>query len=111
MNVFDNVKKIISRIFYNLSMINSSHSIENESVTNKISIIDTSSLNINRVLTDEEKQRLKNYSQEIDLSNNQIIEYENEISRKVSYYMEISRKRLNQNIEKNQELLKEAKLI
>ena len=74
MNVFDNVKKIISRIFYNLSMINSSHSIENESVTNKISIIDTSSLNINRVLTDEEKQRLKNYSQEIDLSNNQIIE-------------------------------------
>ena len=89
-------------------MINSSHSIENESVTNKISIIDTSSLNINRVLTDEEKQRLKNYSQEIDLSNNQIIEYENEISRKVSYYMEISRKRLNQNIEKNQELLKEA---
>ena len=108
MNVFDNVKKIISRIFYNLSMINSSHSIENESVTNKISIIDTSSLNINRVLTDEEKQRLKNYSQEIDLSNNQIIEYENEISRKVSYYMEISRKRLNQNIEKNQELLKEA---
>ena len=108
MNVFDNVKKIISRIFYNLSMINSNNSIENESVTNKISIIDTSSLNINRVLTDEEKQRLKNYSQEIDLSNNQIIEYENEISRKVSYYMEISRKRLNQNIEKNQELLKEA---
>ena len=57
MNVFDNVKKIISRIFYNLSMINSNNSIENESVTNKISIIDTSSLNINRVLTDEEKQR------------------------------------------------------
>ena len=108
MDIFAKVKKIIFRIFYNLSMINSNNSIENESVTNKISIIDTSSLNINRVLTDEEKQRLKNYSQEIDLSNNQIIEYENEISRKVSYYMEISRKRLNQNIEKNQELLKEA---
>lgn len=86
-------------------MLNSSNSIENESVTNKLSIIDTSSLNINRVLTDEEKQRLKNYSQEIDLSSNQIIEYGNEISRKVSFYMEISRKRLNENIEKNKEFL------
>ena len=108
MDIFAKVKKIISRIFSNLSVLNSSNSIENESVTNKLSIIDTSSLNINRVLTDEEKQRLKNYSQEIDLSSNQIIEYGNEISRKVSFYMEISRKRLNENIEKNKEFLKEA---
>lgn len=105
MGIFAKVKKIISRIFSNLSVLNSSNSIENESVTNKLSIIDTSSLNINRVLTDEEKQRLKNYSQEIDLSSNQIIEYGNEISRKVSFYMEISRKRLNENIEKNKEFL------
>ncbi len=108
MSVFDNVKKIISRIFYNSSLLNSSNSIENVQTTNKISIIDTSSLNINRDLNDEEKKRLDIYSKEINLSINKILEYGNEASRKVSYYMEISRKRLNQNIEKNQEFLKEA---
>ena len=84
------------------------NSIENAPTTSKISIIDTSNLDINRVLTDEEKRRVEAYSQEIDISSNKIIEYGNEISRKVSYYMEISRKRLNQNIEKNKEFLKEA---
>lgn len=56
MSVFDNFKKIISRIFYNSSLLNSSNSIENVPTTNKISIIDTSSLNINRDLNDEEKK-------------------------------------------------------
>ena len=108
MNLFNKIKNIINRIFYNPKRLNSMNGIENAPTTSKISIIDTSSLDINRVLTDEEKQKVEAYSQEIDLSSNQIIEYGNEISRKVSYYMEISRKRLNQNIEKNKEFLKEA---
>ena len=108
MNLFNKIKNVINRIFYNPKKLNSINGIENAPTTSKISIIDTSNLDINRVLTDEEKQKVEAYSQEIDLSSNQIIEYGNEISRKVSYYMEISRKRLNQNIEKNKEFLKEA---
>ena len=108
MNFLDKIKNVINRIFYNPKKLNSINGIENAPTTSKISVIDTSSLDINRVLTDEEKQKVEAYSQEIDLSSNQIIEYGNEISRKVSYYMEISRKRLNQNIEKNKEFLKEA---
>ena len=108
MNLFNKIKNVINRIFYNPKKLNSINGIENAPTTSKISVIDTSSLDINRVLTDEEKQKVEAYSQEIDLSSNQIIEYGNEISRKVSYYMEISRKRLNQNIEKNKEFLKEA---
>ncbi len=108
MNFLDKIKNVINRIFYNPKRLNSMNGIENAPTTSKISIIDTSNLDINRVLTDEEKQKVEAYSQEIDLSSNQIIEYGNEISRKVSYYMEISRKRLNQNIEKNKEFLKEA---
>ena len=108
MNFLDKIKNVINRIFYNPKKLNSMNSIENAPTTSKISIIDTSNLDINRVLTDEEKRRVEAYSQEIDISSNKIIEYGNEISRKVSYYMEISRKRLNQNIEKNKEFLKEA---
>ena len=108
MNFLDKIKNVINRIFYNPKKLNSINGIENAPTTSKISVIDTSSLDINRVLTDEEKQKVEAYSQEIDLTSNQIIEYGNEISRKVSYYMEISRKRLNQNIEKNKEFLKEA---
>ena len=108
MNLFNKIKNVINRIFYNPKRLNSINGIENAPTTSKISIIDTSSLDINRVLTDEEKQKVEAYSQVIDLSSNKIIEYGNEISRKVSYYMEISRKRLNQNIEKNKEFLKEA---
>ena len=108
MNFLDKIKNVINRIFYNHKKLNSMNGIENAPTTSKISIIDTSSLDINRVLTDEEKQKVEAYSQEIDLSSNQIIEFGNEISRKVSYYMEISRKRLNQNIEKYKEFLKEA---
>lgn len=108
MNFLDKIKNVINRIFYNPKRLNSMNGIENAPTTSKISIIDTSNLDINRVLTDEEKRRVEAYSQEIDLSSNKIIEYGNEISRKVSYYMEISRKRLNQNIEKNKEFLKEA---
>lgn len=108
MNFLDKIKNVINRIFYNPKKLNSINSIENAPTTSKISVIDTSSLDINRVLTDEEKQKVEAYSQEIDLTSNQIIEYGNEISKKVSYYMEISRKRLNQNIEKNKEFLKEA---
>ena len=98
MNFLDKIKNVINRIFYNPKKLNSINGIENAPTTSKISIIDTSNLDINRVLTDEEKQKVEAYSQEIDLTSNQIIEYGNEISRKVSYYMEISRKRLNQNI-------------
>ena len=108
MNLFNKIKNVINRIFYNPKRLNSMNGIENAPTTSKISIIDTSNLDINRVLTDEEKRRVEAYSQEIDISSNKIIEYGNEISRKVSYYMEISRKRLNQNIEKNKEFLKEA---
>ena len=108
MNLFNKIKNVINRIFYNSKRLNAMNGIENAPTTSKISVIDTSSLDINRVLTDEEKQKVEAYSQEIDLTSNQIIEYGNEISRKVSYYMEISRKRLNQNIEKNKEFLKEA---
>ena len=108
MNLFNKIKNVINRIFYNSKRLNAMNGIENAPTTSKISVIDTSSLDINRVLTDEEKQKVETYSQEIDLTSNQIIEYGNEISRKVSYYMEISRKRLNQNIEKNKEFLKEA---
>lgn len=108
MNFLDKIKNVINKIFYNPKKLNSINGIENAQTTSKISIIDTSNLDINRVLTDEEKQKVEAYSQEIDLSSNKIIEYGNEISRKVSYYMEISRKRLNQNIEKNKEFLKEA---
>lgn len=111
MNLFNRIKDIFKRLFYNPKSLNSNATHEKTPTISKISIIDTSSLDINKVLTDEEKIKLKDYSKEIDLSINKIIEYGNEISKKVSNYMEISRKRINQNIEKNQEVLREPTSI
>lgn len=105
MNFLDRIKKLINRILNTLQKSNSINGIEDASTTSEISIIDTSTLNINRVLTVEEKQRLETYSKEIDISSNQIMEYGNEISRNVSFYMEMSRKRLNQSIDKNREFI------
>ena len=77
MNFLDRIKKLINRILNTLQKSNSINGIEDASTTSEISIIDTSTLNINRVLTVEEKQRLETYSKEIDISSNQIMEYGN----------------------------------
>ena len=108
MNFLKILKDVINKVFYSPQKYNSISSKENAPSTSKIAIIDTRNLDINRVLTDEEKLKLEAFIKEVDLSINKIIEYGNEDSRKVSHYMEISRKRLNQNINRNNEVLKDA---
>ena len=65
-----------------------------------LSIIDISNLKINRNLTEEENESRKRLFEEISSGNfSTFITYGNDIAKQINYYMDIARKRLNQNIE------------
>lgn len=73
--------------------------------SNRLSIIDTSTLQIDENLTDLEERKYKKLIVEIkkgDIST--IITYGNDIAKTINHYMEITRKRINQNIEENEAL-------
>ena len=78
------------------------NSIEQERTTN-LSIIDISNLEIDRNLTKEENESRNRFFEEISSGNfSTFITYGNDIAKQINYYMDIVRKRLNQNIAQNQ---------
>lgn len=86
---------------------NSSQQVE----TNNLSIIDISNLEIDRNLTKEENESRKRLFEEISSGNfSTFITYGNDIAKQINYYMDIVRKRLNQNIEQNQSISRNVSL-
>ena len=79
--------------------------------TTDVSIIDTSNLEIDRNLTDDENESRKKLFEEVSSGNfSTFIIYGNDIARKTNHYMDIVRKRLNQNIEENKTLSRNVSL-
>ena len=79
--------------------------------TTELSIIDTSNLEIDRNLTDDENESRKKLFEEVSSGNfSTFITYGNDIAKKTNYYMDIVRKRLNQNIEENKTLSRNVSL-
>lgn len=104
MNLIEKIKKWLNiEKFEN----NSSQQVE----TNNLSIIDISNLEINRNLTKEENESRKRLFEEISSGNfSTFINYGNDIAKQINYYMDIVRKRLNQNIEQNQSISRNVSL-
>ena len=79
--------------------------------TTKLSIIDTSDIEIDRNLTREENESRKKLFEEINSENfSTFITYGDDIAKKSNYYMDIIRKRLNQNIDENKSLASNVSL-
>ena len=79
--------------------------------TTDVSIIDTSNLEIDRNLTDDENESRKKLFEEVSSGNfSTFIIYGNDIAKKTNHYMDIVRKRLNQNIEENKTLSRNVSL-
>ena len=73
--------------------------------SNNLSTIDIPNLKINRNLTEEESNSRNKLFEEISSGNfSTFISYTNGIAKQINYYMDIVRKRLNQNIEQNQSI-------
>ena len=75
--------------------------------SHELSIIDTSTLQIDENFTDLEKEEYQELVSEIkqgDIAT--IITYGNDIAKRINGLMDISRKRINQNIEENKSLVK-----
>ena len=106
MGAFNVIKNMFNNIFTPTKRLNSGNDLDSNSKASQIAIIDTSNLNINRDLTDEETQSVERFGKEIDLSIDSIITYGDETAKEVSNYMEITRRRLNENIESNREVAK-----
>ena len=79
--------------------------------TTDVSIIDTSNLEIDRNLTDDENESRKKLFEEVSSGNfSTFITYGNDIAKRTNHYMDIIRKRLNQNIEENKTLSRNVSL-
>ena len=79
--------------------------------TTKLSIIDTSDIEIDRNLTKEETESRKKLFEEINSEDfSTFITYGDDIAKKTNSYMEIIRKRLNQNIDENKTLASNVSL-
>ena len=79
--------------------------------TGELSIIDTSDLNIDRNLTREEDESRKIFLEEVNSGNfSAFISYGNDIAKETNQYMDIIRKRLNQNIEENESFARNVSL-
>ena len=82
-----------------------------QSQTTKLSIIDTSDIEIDRNLTKEEEKSRKKLFEEINSEDfSTFIIYGDDIAKKTNSYMEIIRKRLNQNIDENKSLASNVSL-
>lgn len=98
MNIFGKIKELFNRT-------SKKENITKQLESSKISIIDTSTLQIDENLTYLEEIELKKLMEEIkngDIST--LITYGNDIAKIINHYMEITRKRINQNIEENKSL-------
>lgn len=104
MNLIEKIKKWLN--------IKKSENFSIEQVeTNNLSIIDISNLEIDRNLTKEENESRKRLFEEISSGNfSTFITYGNDIAKQINYYMDIVRKRLNQNIEQNQSISRNVSL-
>ena len=93
MRLFSFIKKLFNK--------ESIETIPNPANTDtKISIIDTSNLEIDRNLTDEELESRNKLFKEIFSGNfSTFITYGDNIEKKINYYLEIFRKRIDQNIQ------------
>ena len=79
--------------------------------TIELSIIDTSDIEIDRNLTKEETESRKKLFEEIISENfSTFITYGDDIAKKTNYYMDIIKKRINQNIDENKSLASNVSL-
>ena len=79
--------------------------------TTELSIIDTSDIEIDRNLTEEETESRKKLFEEIISENfSTFITYGDDIAKKTNYYMDIIKKRINQNIDENKSLASNVSL-
>lgn len=98
MNLIEQIKK-----WFNKKDIKDNNISHIESIN--LAIIDTTGLKIDRSLTKEENESRKKFLEELSLGNfSTFINYGNEISKEINYYMEICRKRIDQGINSNKEL-------
>ena len=101
MNLFN----LIKNIFYKSSTKEKDYTPE----VAQLSIIDTSELEINRKLTDDEIESRNKLFEEISSGNiSTFITYGNDISKQINYYIKICRKRINQSINANRELARKT---
>lgn len=88
------IEKIKHFLFSNISPTS-----ENPISENNISRIDLSNIKINRDLSEDESLLKDKLGQEIDKGDiNSLIKYGEDIAKKINYYLEVSRKIINQNL-------------
>ena len=91
MNLFN----LIKNIFYKSSTKEKDYTPE----VAQLSIIDTSELEINRKLTDDEIESRNKLFEEISLGNiSTFINYGNDISKQINFYIEMALKKLNRSL-------------
>ena len=101
----------IKGLFHSRKITHNLESTGKEIETTDVSIIDTSNLEIDRNLTREENESRKKLFEEVSSGNfSTFITYGNDIAKKTNYYMDIIRKRINQNIEENKILSRNTSL-
>ena len=88
------LEKVKRFLFGDISPIN-----ENSKAENNISRIDLSHIEINRNLSEEEMLLKNSFSQEIAQGDiNSLIKYGEDMAKEINYYLEVSRKIINQNL-------------
>ena len=103
--IYMNLFNLIKNIFYKSSTKEKDYTPE----VAQLSIIDTSELEINRKLTDDEIESRNKLFEEISSGNiSTFITYGNDISKQINYYIKICRKRINQSINANRELARKT---
>lgn len=103
--------KLIEKIKKWLNIEKSKNNSSQQVETNNLSIIDISNLEIDRNLTKEENESRKRLFEEISSGNfSTFITYGNDIAKQINYYMDVVRKRLNQNIDQNKSISRKVSL-
>ena len=101
MNLFNFIKNIFQK--------KKDKEIKEKPKSTGLSVIDTSELEINRNLTNEELESRNKLFEEISSGNiSTFINYGNDISKQINFYIGICRKRIDQGIKFNQTLARET---
>ena len=101
MNLFNFIKNIFQK--------KKDKEIKKQPKTTGLSVIDTTELEIDRNLTNEELESRNKLFEEISSGNiSTFITYGNDISKQINYYIKICRKRINQSINANRELARKT---
>lgn len=100
MNLFNFIKNLFQK--------KKDKEIKEKTKSTGLSVIDTSELEIDRNLTNEELESRNKFFEEISSGNfSTFINYGNDISKKINFYIGICRKRIDQGIKLNQTLARE----